>query len=324
MRGIDVSGFNTITNYDKVAKAGVEFAIVKIIRKDLNPDKLFETHWKGFERANIPIQGVYNYSYATTVKKAKNDALRVLEVLNGRKTMVWLDVEDDCQKNLGHTLVEIINTYRDVIVGANLQFGVYTGLSFYNTYLKKWSDELIMPFWIARYPSSSNITIKTETISSKRPDIHKTMYGWQYSSKGLIDGIVGNVDLNEWYVALEKNDLESPYSVDKDEYITSGFLKEMAKILKTSESASSVLAKTVTINAKTNKNHATVTALERLMKEHGYYSGSIEADMGKTPIFGNGMAKATALYQSDIVGLTKPDSEWTKKGKSYKKALMLI
>jgi len=66
-----------------------------------------------------------------------------------------------------------------------------------------------------------------------------------------------------------------------------------------------------------------VTPLEKLIKEHGYCTGIIKAYQGKIPVFGNGMAKAMALYQADIVGLKKPDHEWTKGNKLYRKALQI-
>jgi len=323
IKGIDVSTYNVITDYAKVVAAGVEFAILKVINKSLQPDKCFETHWAGFEGAGVPIQGVYNYSYATTVSKFKTDAQRVLEVLAGRKTMVWLDIENNCQKGLGKTLANGINAYAEVIQAAGLQFGVYTGLSFYNSYLKPYAAQLQYPFWVARYPVDGNMIIATNPSDSKRPDIGRELYGWQYSSKGIVNGINGNVDLNEWYVDIEAQTTVPQESVGS--YIVDGFRKELAAALKLKEygSAAEVLARTVTISAKTNRNHACVTALERLLKEHGYYTGVIEADQGKKPTFGNGMAKATALYQANIVGLKKPDQEWTKGNKSYKKALQM-
>ena len=108
MKGIDVSSYQGAIDWSKVKWAGVQFAILKIIRKDLNPDKTFEQNWKGCTEAGMPIQGVYNYSYATTTGKAKTDAQRVIEILAGRKTFVWLDVEDRCQQGLGQTLIDII------------------------------------------------------------------------------------------------------------------------------------------------------------------------------------------------------------------------
>lgn len=36
------------------------------------------------------------------------------------------------------------------------------------------------------------------------------------------------------------------------------------------------------------------------MQALGYYTGSIESDRGKKPIFGNGMKKAVILYQANV------------------------
>lgn len=190
--GVDVSSYQGKIDWAKAKSTGVEFAILKIIRKDLNPDKQFENNWNGCQKAGIPVQGVYNYSYATATSKAVRDAKKVLEVLSGRKAMVWLDVEDDCQKNLGQTLIYIINAYADVIKSAGLEFGVYTGLSFYNTYIKPFGG-IRYPLWIARYgKNNGKMDVKYQ------PQI-SGMIGWQYTSKGRISGISGNVDMNVWY-----------------------------------------------------------------------------------------------------------------------------
>lgn len=189
--GVDLSAYNTV-DWAKVSRAEIDFAILKIIRKDLNPDKKFESNWNGCQKAGIPVQGVYNYSYATATSKAVRDAKKVLEVLKGRKVMVWLDVEDDCQKNLGQTLIHIINAYADVIKSAGLEFGVYTGLSFYNTYIKPFGGANC-PLWIARYGANNG---KMEV--KYQPQV-PGMVGWQYTSKGRVSGISGNVDMNVWY-----------------------------------------------------------------------------------------------------------------------------
>lgn len=202
-KGIDVSSYQGSINWQEVVRAGVEFAILKVIRKDLAPDKQFEINWEGCVNAGIPVQGVYNYSYATTIDKAVSDAQRVVEILAGRKPMVWLDIEDRCQKGLGEALISIINAYGAVITAAGLEFGVYTGLDFYKNYIKRYADKVSCPFWIARYPSSMQMFINQEPEFNKQPEIAHNLYGWQYSSKGVVTGINGNVDLNELYVAVE-------------------------------------------------------------------------------------------------------------------------
>ncbi len=211
IKGIDVSSYQGVIDWVKAAAAGVQFAILKVIRKDLSPDKQFENNWTGATEAGVPVQGVYNYSYASTVEKAKSDAQAVIDTLAGRTPMVWLDVEDAVMKGLGQTLVEIINAYGAIITAAGCLFGVYTGLSFYESYIKPYADQITYPFWIARYPSSASMSLSADPSDDKRPDILHDLYGWQYSSKGSVSGISGNVDLDELYVAVETvNVMPSP------------------------------------------------------------------------------------------------------------------
>ena len=86
-------------------------------------------------------------------------------------------------------------------------------------------------------------------------------------------------------------------------YSQAQFIADVCKILGV-KTAKEALAKTVTISASTNKNHALVTPLERYMKLLGYYTGSIEADSGKAPSFGPGMTNAIKKYQTYVVKFT--------------------
>lgn len=194
--GIDVSSYQGTVDWKKVKACGIEFAILKVIRKDLNPDKQFENNWAGCEAAGMPIHGAYNYSYANTVEKAVSDAKRVLEILNGRKVRVYLDVEDNCLKGLGRKLFDIIDAYAGVIIGAGLEFGVYTGSSFYNSYIKPYGT-LQCPMWIASYGKNNGQMNTKPQISGIN------MVGWQFTSMALIDGINGYIDEDVWYEELE-------------------------------------------------------------------------------------------------------------------------
>lgn len=204
MLGIDVSGYQGKIDWKKVKNDGVEFAILKVIRKDLNPDKQFENNWKGCIAAGMPILAVYNYSYATTVSKSRTDAKKVLEILDGRETKVCLDVEDACQKGLKTHLIDIINAYAKVIQDAGLEFMVYTGLSFYNSYIKPYG-KLSCPLWIARYGKNNGLLDE-----SYKPNV-PGMVGWQYTSRASVNGITGNVDMNIWYESAisEKETVDS-------------------------------------------------------------------------------------------------------------------
>lgn len=210
-KGIDVSSYNSKTDnkgnkipidWNQVKAAGVEFAILKVIQKSLSPDRQFEVNYANANSAGVPVVGVYNYSYATSIEKARQDAVAVISILNERKTTVWLDVEADCMKNLGHNLIDIVKAYAEVILSSGNAFGVYTGLDFYNHYFKPFSGEMNYKFWIARYPTNNNISFADSPNASYKPQIQNELWGWQYSSKGSVPGIDGNVDMSEVYVAL--------------------------------------------------------------------------------------------------------------------------
>ncbi len=193
--GIDVSSYQGKIDWNKVKSDGIEFSILKIIRRDLNPDKQFENNWKGCMEFGMLVQGVYNYSYATTIGKAKSDARKVIETLAGRKVMVWMDVEDGCLEGLGKKLIEIINAYAEVIQGAGLKFGVYTGKYFYNRYIKPYGG-IKYPLWIAQYGPNNGM------INEKYNPKITGMIGWQYTSKGRVPGISGNADMDIWYESI--------------------------------------------------------------------------------------------------------------------------
>ena len=212
---IDVSSYQGLVDWVKVKAAGIQGAILKIIRKDLNPDKQFENNWAGCEKAEMPVVAVYNYSYATSVEKGRSDAQEVVDILAGRKAKVMLDVEDACLKGLGQKLIDIILAYQAVIHAAGLEFGVYTGLSFYNDYIKPYASQIDCNFWIARYPSSSRKDVDDAPPVNKQPLISHVLEGWQWASTGRVSGISGNVDFNEWYGAIPEPESAggNPYPV---------------------------------------------------------------------------------------------------------------
>lgn len=117
---IDVSVYNGTIDWKKVKKYGCDGAIIKIIRKDLAKDKKFEANYKKCEELGIPW-GVYNYTYATTVAKAKADMELVCDILDKVskkyfKYGVWFDIEDKVQAGLSKAkIAEIINAAQAVV-----------------------------------------------------------------------------------------------------------------------------------------------------------------------------------------------------------------
>ena len=179
----------------------------------MSVDKMFEQHWKSFTSLNIPIFAVYNYSYATTVQKAITDARAVIALLDGRKTAVCLDVEDECQANLGESLIHIINAYKDVIEGAGYPFLLYTGQAFYNSHIKPYADLLeCTNLWIARYYKGYDMfEFADDPNQDYKPMKH--IISWLYTSSGHLNKCSGNYDFNIIYKDIDTN--HSPISQGK-------------------------------------------------------------------------------------------------------------
>ncbi len=206
MKGIDVAKWNGTIDWKKVKGSGVEFAILKAINKQCQKEDALERNYQGAVKQGLPVD-VYNYSYALTAEKAVSDAKTVLSVISGKKIgTVWLDIEDKSQMNLGMTLIDIINTYQNIIESAGYKFGVYTGLSFYNSFIKPFHTFVDCPFWIARYPSKAQMDFSDMPKEDKKPSILHQLWGWQYTSTGKVDGIVGNVDLSLTYDLAEQEE----------------------------------------------------------------------------------------------------------------------
>ena len=202
MKGIDVAKWNGVIDWAKVKKAGVEFAVLKVIDKSNRTESAFARNYAGASAQGLPLD-VYNYLYTTTEAAAREAAKAVVNALAGRKVgKVWADAEDACLKNKGIQLIRILNTYKAVIEAAGYEFGVYTGLSFYNSYIKPYKAYIDCDFWIARYPSMKDMTIAMDPPASKKPAICHNLWGWQHSSRGKVPGISGYVDMDICYTKV--------------------------------------------------------------------------------------------------------------------------
>lgn len=191
IKGIDVSSYQGNPDWSKVSNSGVKFAILRIHQKS-GIDESFEHNYKGCKSNGILIGG-YKYSYALTSAQAIEEAENVISVLGGRGLdfPVFYDLEWAQQRSLGKQAIEnIAVAFLTRIKKAGYKDGIYCNLDWYNNVL---TDALKQyDCWIARYPASDNGSVQERL----RPNAG---VGWQYSSKGKVDGINGNVDMNVFY-----------------------------------------------------------------------------------------------------------------------------
>lgn len=212
--------------------------------------------------------------------------------------------------------------------------GAHYPLSGYDTTAQGYYDKCVEKGKISTLPDDEVVLLfkGTETVyidqntgkSTTKLKIHHTgaylgdgMCVHMKSSKSnCVYEKVGNHGWTHWgkpsWIKYSEPDPSLKYTHDD-------FLRDVMTILdvKTPEAA---FEKTVTISTTINSRNALVTPLERYMKALGYYKGEIEADLRKTPIYGNGMKKAIIKYQTEIVRNTPQNCDGiiTKKQKTWK------
>lgn len=190
-KGIDVSSWQGDIDWQKVKNSGIDYAILRCgFGSDIKSqdDTQFARNMAECERVGMPF-GVYLYSYANTVEKAKSEAEHILRLIGNHKLQypIYYDLEDSnttgqCSKA---KILEMSKAFVNILESKGYWVGIYANTYWNNNYLTDaWYDTKAR--WVAQY--NDKCTYKGE-------------YGmWQYSSKGKVNGIQGNVDMNYCYV----------------------------------------------------------------------------------------------------------------------------
>ncbi|WMJ85093.1 glycoside hydrolase family 25 protein [Oscillospiraceae bacterium LTW-04] len=191
--GIDVSSYQGIINWKKVKAAGVDYAIVRLGYRgygtgNIRLDERYETNMTGAISADIPV-GVYFYSQAITVEEAEEEAQFVLDKLSGFDVTypVVFDMEEvndeDARTN---PLTQAERTEITIAFCEKIKAAGYTPMIYGNI---RW---MIIHLDLARLEGYD----KWFAQYFKQPFFPYDFSMWQYTSRGTIDGIPHEVDLN--------------------------------------------------------------------------------------------------------------------------------
>lgn len=193
-KGIDVSEHQGHIDWAKVAKDGVQFAIIRAgYGRELHQkDDYFEQNYTAAKKAGIQV-GAYWYSYADSVKRAEEEAKTCLKVLEGKKFDLPIFFDQEYEKSIlalsNKTRTDIILKFLEIIQAAGRKCGLYSSTDFITNKLQA-SRLRQYPLWIAEYGSKLHYP--------------GAVWAWQYSSTGRVAGIRGNVDCNHGYFAQQE------------------------------------------------------------------------------------------------------------------------
>ena len=191
IKGIDVSKYQGDIDFNALKKSDIKFVIIRAGWGQNNIDGKFKRNIKECNRLGIPC-GVYWFSYALNPTQAKAEAKACLTAIAPYKLQypVCFDYEyDSVTYSVKHgvnvtkeSASAIAKAFLSTIESAGYWATNYTNLDF----SKRYFDQYIMTkydIWAARYTSTAK-------------DIAATAGLWQYSSKGSVPGIKGNVDMD--------------------------------------------------------------------------------------------------------------------------------
>lgn len=193
-KGIDISFWQGNVDFNAVRNSGIEFVVLRE-GCGKSTDKRFFEYVKGCKDAGLAILGVYHFCYALTTPQASDEGALCIE--NMRKAgldptscIAFFDFEYDTvtsasKKGVGLT-PESCQTFTMAFCEKIKQLGgvpgVYTNLDYYKNWYRR-QIGMDYKLWLADYTGG--------------PDIPCLLQ--QYSSKGKVSGINGNVDMNYYY-----------------------------------------------------------------------------------------------------------------------------
>jgi GH25 family lysozyme M1 (1,4-beta-N-acetylmuramidase) len=235
--GVDVSEHQSAIDWEKVKAAGKSFAMVRA-GYGKTEDKMFVSHFVGAVRAGLHA-GVYWFCYAENASDAKEETAACLKTIAPfRKSIdmpVAYDFEADTLSNAakqGVTITKatgtaICKTFADAVAEAGYIPAIYTGQVYTSSYIDmtQFKAELWNAAWASYDPP-----IKSNA--------HRWPM-WQYTvlqptgslfpgyTRGSVDGISGNVDLNVCYVDYPALYAEKDVPRPAAKYITLAKLKEL-------------------------------------------------------------------------------------------------
>ena len=192
--GVDVSAFQGTIDWEKVASSGIKFAIVRLGYRGygkagrLVEDEYAKINLKGAKDAGLAV-GAYFFSQALSIEEVDQEIEFFMNILGDTQLdmpliLDWeqVGVEDARTNKMdARTLTDMQLHFCRTMSERGYQPMIY--FNWYQSTRLMYLHELEeYPFWLALYQDRMTYPYKVEM--------------WQYTDKGRVPGINGNVDIN--------------------------------------------------------------------------------------------------------------------------------
>lgn len=190
MKAIDISHHNGTADFKKVKAAGIDGVFIrtgygKFLQSQI--DKKFYDNYDKAKSAGLNV-GAYHYSYAHSPAEAVKEAEAMIKIIGDRKfeLPLFFDIEEKSQEKLSKKICsDMVRAFCNRLESAGYWAGVYSYDAFFGTNI---AENIVQRYsaWVAR-------------VENVKPKICKRYDIWQFSWKGKVDGIKGDVDMNIIY-----------------------------------------------------------------------------------------------------------------------------
>lgn len=208
IEGIDVSLWQGKIDFEEVKNDGIKIVYIRSSAGNSYKDRDFEQNYKEALENYLDI-GFYHFVTARNVREAKEQARFFAKVIAGKKADCRLAMDFEVLRGLTKKEVNdisraFLSTLKEL---TQKELVIYSDL--YNA-RNMFDEELLQeyPLWLAEY--------------TKRPSINSWI-GWQYTDRGKVLGISGNVDRDtfksEIYLS-DKNEIKEPNIKEDDKIKT--------------------------------------------------------------------------------------------------------
>lgn len=184
MKGIDVSNHNGVINWNLV-KDQAECVYIKATEGTTYKDPLLSCHYNGAKAVGLKT-GFYHFLVGSSEPEtqAENFYNNIKDKENNLLPCLDLEHSNNEPKNYMDYALRFINKFKAL---SNMNICIYACPSFINEYLDNRLSNF--PLWVAHYgvntPTGNNIW-------------GNSYAGHQYSETGKIQGVNGNVDMNNF------------------------------------------------------------------------------------------------------------------------------
>ena len=199
-KGIDVSEFNGIINWNEVKNSGIEFAMIRLGYRGYRYPRLVldETalyNINGAKSQGIKV-GVYFVTQAINTAEAQEEANWCIDVLNANNLTVDYPIVIDTERSTADednpgradlldigTRTAVCKTFCETIKNRGQKPMIYAS-TYWFEYMLNLNELKNYDLWLANYTL---------------PRLSTSFVIWQFTSTGRISGVSGNVDINIGY-----------------------------------------------------------------------------------------------------------------------------